>query len=112
MISKGEKANLIISVISGVSLIIALILNYFRTEWFGVIKGYAPHNFGFNFTYFLPLIFLSLVTAFISMVWLFSKWKIRQNKIYKWITLVLFLPTICCFFIMLVSIFQMLRIQY
>ena len=29
-------------------LVIAFALNAFRTELFGVVKGYAPHNLTFN----------------------------------------------------------------
>jgi hypothetical protein len=106
--TKGEKINLAFSFFSILALITALLLNYFRTELFGVIKGYAPHNFGFNMTYFLPLIFLSLLSAFVSLVWLRNQWKNRKNGKLKWLTLILNLPAVCC---LLFGIFETLMIM-
>ena len=112
MTTKGEKANLVFSIVSFTLLLAALILNYLRTELFGVVKGYAPHNFGFNVIYFIPLTFLSVLTAIISVTWLFGNWSKRRNRNIKWITLLLILPVIFSFFIGLINIFQLLRIQY
>lgn len=107
--TKGEKINLTISILSILSLMAAFILNYFRSELFSVIKGYAPHNFGFNMIYFLPLIFLSLLSAFISLIWLHNQWGKRQNRKLKWLTMILSMPAVCCLLLGIIETFMMLR---
>ncbi len=111
MITKSERNNLILSIVSVGSLAVALLLNLFRAEWFGVIKGYAPHNAGFNFLYFFPLIFLHFITALISLIWLLLKWDSRQNKRIKRITFVLILPSMIFFIISIAKIISILRIN-
>lgn len=107
MTSKGEKTNMVLSVVSLFSLIAALILSYYKTELFGIIKGYAPHNYSFNLTYFIPLILLSIVTAFVSLIWLRNNWKLRQNIKLKWITMLLSLPAIGIILLLMINIFRM-----
>jgi hypothetical protein len=34
---------------------LGLTINFFRRELFGIVPGYAPHNFGFNAFFFIPL---------------------------------------------------------
>lgn len=109
MMTKSERNNLILAIISVLSLCIALILNFFRTEWFGVIKGYAPHNFGFNIIYFLPLIFIHFLTAGIALIWLLLKWDSRKNLIIKWITFLLIMPAVAFFIISIAVIFHIFR---
>ena len=31
------------------------IFSYYRFELFGIMPGYAPHNFAYNFGFFLPI---------------------------------------------------------
>jgi ABC-type Fe3+-siderophore transport system permease subunit len=112
MITKQERNNLILSSISTISLIAALALNYFRTEIFGVVKGYAPHNFSFNMVYFFPLLFSGFLTAVISALWLAMKWNARQNKNIKWLTLVLTFPAILAFFGLIISALSIFRNPY
>lgn len=109
--TKGEKINLSISILSVLSLITAFALNYFRTELFGVIKGYAPHNFGFNMIYFLPLILLSLLSAFVSLIWLGNQWKKRPNRKLKWLTMILSIPAVCCLLFGIIETFMLMRQQ-
>lgn len=46
--------------------IAVLTVNYFRAELFGIIPGYAPHNFGFNMLFFIPVnIFLMFCSLFV-----------------------------------------------
>jgi len=108
---KGDIINLILSILSLVSLTTALLLNYFRTELFGVVKGYAPHNFSFNITYFFPLSIISILTSLVSLIWLKNKWKHRQNKTVKWITLSMSLPAICFLILMTINVFLILRVD-
>jgi len=55
----------IVALLSGGYFFIILIINEFRYELFNIRPGYAPHNFGFNFTFFLPSTFLVLIGAFL-----------------------------------------------
>lgn len=107
--TKEEKIYLSISILSILSLMAAFILGYFRTELFGVIKGYAPHNYGFNMICFLPLILLSLSFAFVSLIWLSNQWKNRQNRKLKWVIMILSMPAVCIFLYVIIGIFMILR---
>jgi len=49
-------------------LITTLIINEFRFGLFGIMPGYAPHNFGFNMFFFLPSTIVSLVCAIIVLI--------------------------------------------
>lgn len=106
---KGETTNLIFSIVSVITLMIALILNYFRTELFGVVKGYAPHNFGFNMTIFMPLSLLSFLTGIVSIIWLINKWRKRQNTGLKKLTLILSIPSFGFLILIAINIIIILR---
>ncbi|GLB48745.1 hypothetical protein [Neptunitalea lumnitzerae] len=65
-------------------LTITLFINYFREPLFGIKEGYAPHNFSFNFMFFIPakLISLGLGIAVIGRTikhW--TKWNFLNKKI-------------------------------
>ncbi|MFN6947251.1 MAG: hypothetical protein ACK4ND_20095 [Cytophagaceae bacterium] len=56
------KNTFIASIVALVLFSIALLVNAFRMELFGIIPGYAPHNFGFNILFLLPcLAFLHFI---------------------------------------------------
>jgi hypothetical protein len=66
-----EKLNryLYLSIISFFLLLIAQIANVFRQELFGIVPGYAPHNFSFNLAFFIPINLLALIIG----IYVFSK---------------------------------------
>jgi hypothetical protein len=107
--TKGEKFNLAFSILSALSLLLAIVFNLFRTQLFGVIKGYAPHNFGFNLRIFVPLILLSLITAIISIIWVNNRWRNRKSKILKRITVILNFPAIIFLILLLFNLFMIMR---
>jgi hypothetical protein len=109
--TKSERNNLILSIISVLALGIALLLNYYRTEWFGVIKGYAPHNFGFNLIYFIPLLFVHYATAGISLFWLLLRWDSRFNIKIKWVTVLLIIPAILSFILGVIQTISLMRMN-
>lgn len=57
---KKLKWNLRMALTSFSLLTFALLINYFREPLLGIKEGYAPHNFSFNFLFFLPAILTSL----------------------------------------------------
>jgi len=48
--------------------VFVLVVNEFRYELFGIVPGYAPHNFSFNLSFFLPSMVLLLIGALIVVV--------------------------------------------
>ncbi|MFC4634426.1 hypothetical protein ACFO3O_10945 [Dokdonia ponticola] len=56
-------------------LMIALLINYFREPLLGIKEGYAPHNFSFNFLFFLPAILTSLGLAIAVVGRTIKHWK-------------------------------------
>jgi uncharacterized membrane protein YidH (DUF202 family) len=44
----------------------AQVVNYFREPWLGIEPGYAPHNFAFNLSFYIPSLLLSSALAVVS----------------------------------------------
>lgn len=55
-------------------LLFTLVVNEFR-HLIGFAKGYAPHNFAFNFGFFIPSIYAALGLAFAVIVRTIKHWK-------------------------------------
>ena len=83
-----QKINLIVAIIALALILLANILNYFRLELFGVIHGYAPHNFAFNLTIFFPLNFFGILLSIITLTLTLGKWRKWTNIRMKWTTLI------------------------
>ena len=82
---KKVKTTTIIKIgnaIGTLLLLLAFILGFFRQQLFGVIPGYAPHNFAFNVILIFPLVFFSLLICFIVVIVINVKWK-NLNLKYK-----------------------------
>lgn len=65
-------------------LTIALFINYFREPLLGIKEGYVPHNFSFNFMFFLPSILISLglgVAVIGRTIKHWTKWNNLNKKI-------------------------------
>lgn len=81
MNAKAQFIDYILIVIASLAFALIFIFGYYRSEWFGVIPGYAPNNFAFNVGLILPLTFVSFVLS----VFVFSRallnWKKRSNKL-------------------------------
>ena len=89
---------------SFILLALALLINYFREPLLGVKVGYAPHNFSFNFLFFLPVIFTSLGLGIAVIGRTVKHWKKWNNLNKKLIFIGLSSPIILLF------IFQTIRI--
>lgn len=85
-------------------LIMALFINYFREPLLGIKEGYAPHNFSFNFLFFLPAILTSLGFGIAVIGRTIKHWKKWNNLNRKLIFIGLSSPVILLF------IFQTIRI--
>ncbi|ANI90644.1 hypothetical protein A9P82_06160 [Arachidicoccus ginsenosidimutans] len=86
------------------SLLIALILNYYRFQFFGVHEGDAANNFSFNVSIFIPLVLLSVLLSLIVNYRISTNWKMRTIL---WMKLI---PLIISCLIILLFIFQIIRI--
>lgn len=93
-----------LAVFSFILLSFALLINYFREPLLGIKEGYAPHNFSFNFLFFLPTILTSLILGFIVFGRTIKYWSLWKNEKQKIVFILLSLPVILLF------IFQLFRI--
>jgi len=85
-------------------LIITLLVNYFREPLLGIKEGYAPHNFSFNFLFFLPAIITSLGLGIAVLGRTIKHWKKWNDLNKKLIFIGLSSPVVLLF------IFQTIRI--
>jgi len=96
--------RLLLSAASFLLVSLALVLNYFREPLLGLKEGYAPHNFYFNFTFFLPSMALAFVLSlYVAIMWWKSKAAGIEDK-YRWISFVLFMPALLFWAFILVMI--------
>jgi hypothetical protein len=102
-----QRIDLILARLAASLFSIALILNYFRYELFGVVPGYAPHNFSFNFSIFIPLTVSALLLSTHVNFRVLLYWSDRPNLLQKLLALLLTTPIIVLFFYM---IFATLRV--
>ena len=72
--------------------ILLLTLNRFRLELFGIVPGYAPHNFVFNMLVFLPGVVIILVTCALVIGNTIRRWKSITLVKNQWIPLLLTVP--------------------
>ncbi len=54
--------------------IAVLLINTFRLELFGIIPGYAPHNFGFNVMFFIPVNLFVFISCFVILTLVIINW--------------------------------------
>lgn len=74
-------------------LILTFIVNEFR-HLFGFAKGYAPHNFTFNFGFFLPAMLLALIFGLAVIGRTIKNWKNWTEIKKKWTLIGLSFPAI------------------
>lgn len=75
-------------------LIFALLVNEFREPLLGIKEGYAPHNFGFNFTFFLPAMLIALGLGLAVIGRTIKHWKTWTDLNKKWTLIGLSVPAI------------------
>lgn len=92
--AKPEFTDYILVVIANLAFALIFIFGYYSLEWFGVLPGYAPHNFAFNIGIILPLIVISSVLAVIVLCRVLSKRNKRKNNLDKYLTILFSLPVL------------------
>ncbi|EAP87150.1 hypothetical protein [Croceibacter atlanticus] len=102
--NKKLKWTLRMALTSFSLLVFALLINYFREPLLGIKEGYAPHNFSFNFLFFLPAILTSLGLGIAVIGRTIKHWKNWNSLNRKLIFIGLSSPVILLF------IFQTIRI--
>ncbi|MFY1047603.1 hypothetical protein [Chryseobacterium sp. GP-SGM7] len=95
---KAESIDYILVVIANLAFALIFIFGYYRFAWFGVLPGYAPHNFGFNVLVILPLLVITSVFSVIVLSRVLSNRNKRKNNLDKYLTILLTLPIL--FFIL------------
>ena len=59
----------------------AQVINYYREPWLGIVPGYAPHNFAFNLSFYIPSVLLSTCLVLISAIFYFHSVRtLRRNN--------------------------------
>ncbi len=72
----------------------AQVVNFYREPWLGIEPGYAPHNFAFNLSFFIPMILLStLLVLFALFLYVRSLLALRRRgQVARWRELAVILP--------------------
>ena len=86
-------------------LFLALVINEFREPLFGIKKGYAPHNFGFNFMFFLPSMLIAIGLGLAVIGRTIKNWKNWTDLNKKLILIGLSIPAIGIWTFMIVRMF-------
>jgi hypothetical protein len=73
-------------------LIVALVTNSFRFEWFGIVPGYAPYNFAFNFIFFIPVVFTSALVSYFVAGQTLLNWKRLPDDVIKLLLILMTAP--------------------
>ncbi|MEQ1799447.1 MAG: hypothetical protein ABL872_15945, partial [Lacibacter sp.] len=90
--TRRQNWDIIFAVVAVIFLLLALFLNFYRYEFFGVVPGNAANNFAFNLSYFFPLTFSSLLLSVAVNFRVFAGWTVRPNLLKKILVLVLTTP--------------------
>ncbi|PKP15547.1 MAG: hypothetical protein CVU07_09765 [Bacteroidetes bacterium HGW-Bacteroidetes-23] len=86
-------------------LILALVINEFREPLLGIKRGYAPHNFGFNFMFFLPSMLIAIGLGLAVIGRTIKHWKTWTNLNKKLILIGLSIPAIGTWAFMIIKMF-------
>jgi hypothetical protein len=99
------------------SLLVFLIVetvNFNREAWLGITPGYAPHNFGFNVSFYMPSMIVSSGLAIMSVVYYIRSMRVlRRNglrpRVLEWATVlpigpILMLNVMVILFIIRISV--------
>ncbi len=86
-------------------LVFALLINEFREPLLGIKKGYAPHNFGFNFMFFLPSMLTTLGLGLAVVGRTIKHWKTWTDLNKKLILIGLSIPAIGIWTFMIIRMF-------
>lgn len=88
-------------------LIIALVVNYFRLEWLGVVPGYAPHNFSFNVVFFIPIVLTSTLISYFVAGQTLMNWRRLPNIGIKFLTVLMTAPIPILLLIQIIQIMKL-----
>ena len=86
------------------TLILAIVINEFREPLLGIKKGYAPHNFGFNFMFFLPCMLIAIGLGFAVIGRTIKHWRTWTDLNKKWTLIGLSIPAIGIWTFMIIRI--------
>jgi hypothetical protein len=83
-------------------LVFAIMVNKFREPLLGIKEGYAPHNFSFNFMFFLPSMLTSLGLSLVVVGRTIKHWKTWTDLNKKWTLIGLSFPAIGLWIFMII----------
>jgi hypothetical protein len=103
---RHQRRLLVWSLIAATLFICALVLNYFRRPLFGIIPGYAPHNFTFNFIFFIPATVIATLISYFVVGQTILNWRRLIDLRGKVVALLLTVPILALFVLMVFRIFR------
>lgn len=86
-------------------LFFAILVNEFREPLLGIKKGYAPHNFSFNFLFFIPSILIALGLSLAVISQTIKHWNTWTNVNKKWTLIGLSFPAIGLWIFIVIRMF-------
>ena len=102
--NSSQNWDLALAIMAATLLATALILNYYRYKFFGVMHHNASRNFWFNLTFFIPLTVTSVLLSLIVNLRIFFFWSAKANLNKKVISLLLTTPIIALFVLTLLRV--------
>ncbi len=85
-----------------------LSINFFRKELFGLISGYAPHNFAFNALFFIPANLLTFTCSLIVLHQVIKHWDRWPTQSEKLMPLAMTFPVLGLWCFLLLRIFYLI----
>lgn len=86
-------------------LFFAILVNEFREPLLGIKKGYAAHNFSFNFMFFLPLMLTALGLGLAVVGRTIKHWSAWTDLSKKWTLIGLSIPAIGLWIFIVIPMF-------
>jgi hypothetical protein len=107
--SKSKKIkravwNFRLGLFTFILFVAVMTINYFREELFGIVPGYAPHNFSFNLTFFIPANFFILICCLVVIIRTLFNWNKWSEARKRFWSLILTIPIILLWVVQIIRI--------
>lgn len=83
-----------LAIVTFITFLVGIIINFFRLELLGVVPGNAANNFSFNIGFFIPFNLLILLSCLVVIIGILIKWNKNPKIKNRLISLVFALPIV------------------